>query len=149
MSDLPGIVITGATGRMGQMLVKTVVQSGKARLVGAIEREGSEAIGQDIGTLCGLGPLGVLVESDPLPSFARAQAVIDFTAPAATLEFAALAAQARAVHVIGTTGMTEAEIEQLAPAALHAVMIHARNMSLGVNLLTQLKKKVAAALDED
>ena len=61
MSDLPGIVITGATGRMGQMLVKTVVQSGKARLVGAIEREGSEAIGQDIGTLCGLGPLGVLV----------------------------------------------------------------------------------------
>ncbi|WP_354689737.1 4-hydroxy-tetrahydrodipicolinate reductase [Lentibacter algarum] len=149
MSDLPGIVITGATGRMGQMLVKTVVQSGKARLVGAIEREGSEAIGQDIGTLCGLGPLGVLVESDPLPSFARAQAVIDFTAPAATLEFAALAAQARAVHVIGTTGMTDAEIEQLAPAALHAVIIRAGNMSLGVNLLTQLTKKVAAALDED
>ena len=149
MSDLPGIVITGATGRMGQMLVKTVVQSGKARLVGAIEREGSEAIGQDIGTLCGLGPLGVLVESDPLPSFARAQAVIYFTAPAATLEFAALAAQARAVHVIGTTGMTEAEIEQLAPAALHAVIIRAGNMSLGVNLLTQLTKKVAAALDED
>ena len=149
MSDLPGIVITGATGRMGQMLVKTVVQSGKARLVGAIEREGSEAIGPDIGTLCGLGPLGVLVESDPLPSFARAQAVIDFTAPAATLEFAALAAQARAVHVIGTTGMTEAEIEQLAPAALHAVIIRAGNMSLGVNLLTQLTKKVAAALDED
>jgi len=149
MSDLPGIVITGATGRMGQMLVKTVVQSGKARLVGAIEREGSEAIGQDIGTLCGLGPLGVLVESDPLPSFARAQAVIDFTAPAATLEFAALAAQARAVHVIGTTGMKEAEIEQLAPAALHAVIIRAGNMSLGVNLLTQLTKKVAAALDED
>jgi 4-hydroxy-tetrahydrodipicolinate reductase len=67
----------------------------------------------------------------------------------ATLEFAALAAQARAVHVIGTTGMTEAEIEQLAPAALHAVIIRAGNMSLGVNLLTQLTKKVAAALDED
>ena len=149
MSDLPGIVITGATGRMGQMLVKTVVQSGKACLVGAIEREGNESVGQDIGALCGLGPLGVLVESDPLPSFARAQAVIDFTAPAATLEFAALAAQARAVHVIGTTGMTEAEIEQLAPAALHAVIIRAGNMSLGVNLLTQLTKRVAAALDED
>ena len=75
--------------------------------------------------------------------------MIDFTAPAATLEFAALAAQARAVHVIGTTGMTEAEIEQLAPAALHAVIIRAGNMSLGVNLLTQLTKRVAAALDED
>ncbi|MCV2894825.1 4-hydroxy-tetrahydrodipicolinate reductase [Lentibacter sp. XHP0401] len=149
MSDLPGIVITGATGRMGQMLVKTVVQSDKARLVGAIEREGSDAIGQDIGLLCGLGEVGVMVESDPLPSFARAQAVIDFTAPSATLEFAALAAQARAVHVIGTTGMSEAEIAKLEPASLHAVIIRAGNMSLGVNLLTQLTKKVAAALDED
>ncbi|WP_298676492.1 4-hydroxy-tetrahydrodipicolinate reductase [uncultured Lentibacter sp.] len=149
MSDLPGIVITGATGRMGQMLVKTVVQSGKARLVGAIERDGSAALGQDIGALCGLGEIGVAVESDPLPSFARAQAVIDFTAPAATLAFAALAAQARAVHVIGTTGMNESEIAQLAPAAHHAVIIRAGNMSLGVNLLTQLTKKVAAALDED
>jgi 4-hydroxy-tetrahydrodipicolinate reductase len=149
MSNLPGIVITGATGRMGQMLVKTVVQSDKARLVGAIEREGSDAIGQDIGVLCGLGEVGVMVESDPLPSFARAQAVIDFTAPSATLEFAALAAQARAVHVIGTTGMSEAEIAKLEPASLHAVIIRAGNMSLGVNLLTQLTKKVAAALDED
>lgn len=149
MPDLPGIVITGATGRMGQMLVKTVVQSGKARLVGAIERDGSAALGQDIGALCGLGEIGVAVESDPLPSFARAQAVIDFTAPAATLAFAALAAQARAVHVIGTTGMNESEIAQLAPAAHHAVIIRAGNMSLGVNLLTQLTKKVAAALDED
>ena len=149
MSDLPGIVITGASGRMGQMLVKTVVQSDKARLVGAVEREGSPALGQDIGALCGLGEIGVVVESDPLPSFARAQAVIDFTAPAATLEFAALAAQARAVHVIGTTGMSEDDIAQLAPAARHAVIIRAGNMSLGVNLLTQLTKKVAAALDED
>ena len=149
MSDLPGIVITGASGRMGQMLVKTVVQSDKARLVGAVEREGSPALGQDIGALCGLGDIGVVVESDPLPSFARAQAVIDFTAPAATLEFAALAAQARAVHVIGTTGMSEDDIAQLAPAARHAVIIRAGNMSLGVNLLTQLTKKVAAALDED
>lgn len=149
MSDLPGIVITGASGRMGQMLVKTVVQSGKARLVGAIEREGSPAIGQDIGSFCGLGPVGVMVESDPLPSFARAQAVIDFTAPAATLAFATLAAQARAVHVIGTTGMSDDEIARLAPAARHAVIIRAGNMSLGVNLLTQLTRKVAAALDED
>ncbi|WP_439111356.1 4-hydroxy-tetrahydrodipicolinate reductase [Lentibacter sp.] len=149
MSDLPGIVITGASGRMGQMLVKTVVQSDKARLVGAVEREGSPALGQDIGALCGLGDIGVVVENDPLPSFARAQAVIDFTAPAATLEFAALAAQARAVHVIGTTGMSEDDIAQLAPAARHAVIIRAGNMSLGVNLLTQLTKKVAAALDED
>ena len=149
MSDLPGIVVTGASGRMGQMLVKTIVASDKARLVGAIEREGHEWLGRDIGQLCGLGDIGVSVEADPLPAFARAQAVIDFTAPAATLDFAALAAQARAVHVIGTTGMSESEIAQLEPASHHAVIVRAGNMSLGVNLLTQLTKKVAAALDED
>ena len=81
-------------------------------------------------------------------AFAQAQAVIDFTAPEATLEFAALAAQARCVHVIGTTGMTDEQIAALEPASRHAAIIRAGNMSLGVNLLVQLTKKVAAALDE-
>ena len=89
------------------------------------------------------------MEYDPLDAFARAQAVIDFTAPEATLEFAALAAQARAVHVIGTTGMSAEQVAKLEPAARHAVIIRAGNMSLGVNLLTQLTRKVAAALDDD
>ena len=97
MEHLPGIVITGASGRMGQMLVKTVVASGKARLVGCIERPGNPWLGRDIGEAMGGAPLGVMVTDDPLPAFASAQAVIDFTAPAATVEFAALAAQARAV----------------------------------------------------
>ncbi|MDV4144880.1 MULTISPECIES: 4-hydroxy-tetrahydrodipicolinate reductase [Shimia] len=149
MSDLPGIVITGASGRMGQMLIRTVIESDKARLVGAVEREGHEWIGKDIGEAMGGAALGVTVTDEPLEAFAKAQAVIDFTAPAATLEFAKLAAQARAVHVIGTTGMTDEDIAQLAPCARHAVIVRAGNMSLGVNLLVQLTKKVAAALDED
>jgi 4-hydroxy-tetrahydrodipicolinate reductase len=65
------------------------------------------------------------------------------------LEYAALAAQARAVHVIGTTGMEPADIAALAPAARHAVLVRAGNMSLGVNLLVQMTKKIAAALDAD
>ena len=149
MEDLPGIVITGASGRMGQMLIKTVVESDKAKLVGAVERAGHAWVGQDIGVAMGGQALGVTVTDKPLEAFAKAQAVIDFTAPAATLEFNKLAAQARAVHVIGTTGMTDDEIAQLEPASYHAVIVRAGNMSLGVNLLTQLTKKVAAALDED
>ena len=149
MSDLPGIVITGASGRMGQMLIRTVMESDKAELVGAVEREGHDWIGKDIGEAMGGAALGVTVTDEPLEAFAKAQAVIDFTAPAATLEFAKLAAQARAVHVIGTTGMSDEEIAQLAPCARHAVIVRAGNMSLGVNLLVQLTKKVAAALDED
>jgi 4-hydroxy-tetrahydrodipicolinate reductase len=149
MDQLPGIVITGASGRMGQMLVKTVVASGKARLVGCIERPGNHWLGRDVGEAMGGAPLGVVVTDDPLPAFAQAQAVIDFTAPAATVDFAALAAQARAVHVVGTTGLEAAHHAKLDAAARHAVVVQAGNMSLGVNLLTRLTQKVAAALDAD
>ena len=149
MGDLPGIVITGASGRMGQMLIRTVADSPRARLVGALERPGHSWVGQDIGVAMGGAPLGVTVEDDPLPAFARAQAVIDFTAPAATVGFAALAAQARAVHVIGTTGLEDTHLAAISAAARHAVIVRAGNMSLGVNLLVQLTRKVAQALDED
>lgn len=149
MAELPGIVVTGASGRMGQMLIQTITASDRARLVGCVERPGHDWIGQDVGTAMGGSPLGVTVTDDPLEAFSRAQAVIDFTAPEATLAFAALAAQARAVHVIGTTGMSEEQIARLEPASRHAVIVRAGNMSLGVNLLVQLTKRVAAALDED
>ena len=149
MTDLPGIVITGASGRMGQMLLRTVLASDKCRLVGAVERKGSPAVGQDVGVLLGGQPIGLAVTDDPLEAFARAQAVIDFTSPAATVEFAGLAAQARAVHVIGTTGMEAEHLSAIKAAARHAVIVRAGNMSLGVNLLVQLTKKVAQALDAD
>lgn len=149
MTHLPGIVVTGASGRMGQMLIKTVTQSPKAQLVGVVERAGHDWIGRDAGEAMGGAPLGVTVTDEPLEVFAKAQAIIDFTAPEATLEFAELAAQARAVHVIGTTGMTEEQLARLEPASRHAVIVQAGNMSLGVNLLVQLTRKVAAALDED
>ncbi|WP_096786806.1 4-hydroxy-tetrahydrodipicolinate reductase [Rhodobacter sp. CZR27] len=149
MSDLPGIVITGASGRMGQMLMKTVLASDKARLVGAVERAGHDWVGRDVGAAMGGAAVGVTVTDDPLEAFAQAQAVIDFTAPAATVQFAELAAQARAVHVIGTTGLQSEHLERLEWAAHHAVIVRAGNMSLGVNLLVQMTRKVAAALDAD
>ncbi len=147
--ELPGIVVTGVSGRMGQMLVKLISASDKARLVGAVERRGTPWIGRDLGEAMGGAATGVTVSDDPLEAFARAQAVIDFTAPAATVEFAALAAQARAVHVIGTTGLEAGHLEKIKAAARHAVIIRAGNMSLGVNLLTRLTRKVAEALDAD
>ncbi len=149
MSELPGIVITGASGRMGQMLIQTVLASGRARLVGCVERVGHDWIGRDVGVAMGGAPVGVVATDDPLEAFAKAQAVIDFTAPAATVEFAALAAQARAVHVIGTTGLEPAHLAKIALAAHHAVIVRAGNMSLGVNLLVRITQKVAQALDAD
>ena len=149
MAELPGIVITGASGRMGQMLVARVSESPLMRLVACVERPGHAWIGRDIGAAMGGAPLGVFVTDDPLDAFANAQAVIDFTSPAATVDFALLAAQARAVHVIGTTGLDAEHHAKIDAAARHAVVIQAGNMSLGVNLLTRLTQKVAAALDAD
>ena len=149
MTDLPGIVITGASGRMGQMLIRTVTESPRARLIGAVERPGHDWIGRDVGAAMGGADLGAIVTDDPLEAFATADAVIDFTAPAATVDFATLTAQARCVHVIGTTGLTDADLARLKAAARHATIIRAGNMSLGVNLLVQLTRQVAAALDED
>src|SRR5690606_7952711 len=68
--------------------------------------------------------------------------------PSASVEFAALAAQARIVHVIGTTGFEDGQIEKLDAAARHAVIIRSGNMSLGINLLAALVKKAAAALPD-
>jgi len=149
MTDTPGIVITGGSGKMGQMLINTVLASDKCRLVGVVDRAGHGWIGQDVGTAMGGQPVGVTVTDDALEAFAKAQAVIDFTAPAATVAFAELAAQARAVHVIGTTGLTDDDLAAINAAARHAVVVRAGNMSLGVNLLVKLTQKVAAALDED
>jgi 4-hydroxy-tetrahydrodipicolinate reductase len=125
MSDLPGIVVTGASGRMGQMLIRTILASDKARLAGCVERPGTAWIGHDVGEAMGGAPLGVVVTDDPLEAFARAQAVIDFTTPAATVQFAALAAQARAVHVIGTTGLEAEHLRAISMAAHHAVIVRA------------------------
>jgi 4-hydroxy-tetrahydrodipicolinate reductase len=131
------------------MLLNALRESEVFTLVAALERAGHDWIGKDVGVAMGGSAMGVLVSDDVLEAFARAQVVIDFTTPAATVEFAALAAQARAVHVIGTTGLSDEDSAKLDAAGRHAVIIQAGNMSLGVNLLVQLTKQVAAALDED
>lgn len=141
-----GLVVVGAGGRMGQALIRTVHAIDGARLAGAIERSGSPLIGRDAGELAGLGPLGVAITDDPLPVFARAQGVLDFTSPAASVAFAGLAAQARIVHIIGTTGCSAEDDEKIRAAARHATIVKSGNMSLGVNLLSVLVEKAAQAL---
>ena len=149
MAEGVGIAVVGASGRMGRMLVRAVSETPGAWLSGATERPGNPWIGRDIGEAMGGPPLGVIVEDDPLEVFARSQAVLDFTSPEATMQHAELAAQARLVHVIGTTGLERPELERLAAAARHAVIVRAGNMSVGVNLLTVLARRVAAVLGPD
>ncbi|AAX76370.1 dihydrodipicolinate reductase [Brucella suis] len=141
-----GLVVVGAGGRMGQTLIRTIQSIEGAKLVGAIERSGSPFLGKDAGEVTGIGTLGVAITDDPLPVFAKAHGVLDFTSPAASVEFAGLAAQARIVHVIGTTGCSAEDDEKIRAAARHATIVKSGNMSLGVNLLSVLVQKAAEAL---
>jgi 4-hydroxy-tetrahydrodipicolinate reductase len=143
------IAVTGAAGRMGRELIRAVHGKDECVLAGAIEQPGSLALGQDAGLLAGLGKVGVLITEDPLDLFAKVDAVLDFTAPAASVEFAALAANARIVHVLGTTGLAPQDEAKVEAAARHAVVVRSGNMSLGINLLAALTRKVAEALDAD
>lgn len=106
-------------------------------------------IGADVGTVAGIGEVGARISEDALEVCAAVDAILDFTTPASTVEFAGLAANARIVHVIGTTGLSAADEAAIAAAARHATIVKAGNMSLGVNLLVALTRKVAAALDAD
>jgi 4-hydroxy-tetrahydrodipicolinate reductase len=145
MSEM-GLVVVGAAGRMGQTLIRAIATIDGVRVAAAIERAGSPHLGKDAGELAGVGRIGVPISDDPLPAFAKADGVLDFTQPAATVEFAGYAAQARIVHVIGTTGCSAEDDAAIAAAARHATIVKSGNMSLGVNLLAVLVEQAAKAL---
>jgi 4-hydroxy-tetrahydrodipicolinate reductase len=142
------LIVVGASGRMGRALVRAIAEAEGLALAGALERPGSPELGRDAHALAGLEPQGVLVTDDALSLVAAADGLLDFTTPDASVVLSELAAQARIVHVIGTTGFTDAHLERLDAAARHAVLVRSGNMSLGVNLLAALVRQAAKALGE-
>jgi 4-hydroxy-tetrahydrodipicolinate reductase len=143
------LVIAGAGGRMGRTLVKAIAAMDGVTVVGALEGAGSPFIGQDASVLAGLPPSGISVTDDPKPLLKGAEGVIDFTVPAASVALAGHTADAGIVHVIGTTGFSAADEAKLKDAAKCAIIMKSGNMSVGVNLLAALVKKVAKTLDQD
>lgn len=149
MAGTVGIAVLGVAGRMGRMLAAAVAEAPEARLSAATVRPGHPWAGQDLGLALGGPPTGVIVTDDPLEAFAVSQAALDFTTPEATVDHALLAAQARLVHVIGTTGLGPQDLAALERAAHHAVILRSGNMGLGINLLCGLVERVAATLGPD
>jgi 4-hydroxy-tetrahydrodipicolinate reductase len=147
MSDMR-LIVAGAGGRMGRTLIHAIAATDGAVLAGAVEAQGSAVIGRDAGELAGLGKNGIVVAADVQPLLDHADGLIDFTVPAATVALAELAARKGCVHVIGTTGLSGENEKLLAEAAKRAVIVKSGNMSLGVNLLAALVKRVARTLDE-
>ena len=141
------LVVAGAGGRMGRTLVKAIAETKGFALAGALEDARSPLIGWDSGVLAGLGDNGVKLVGDAGALMDKADGIIDFTAPVATVAFSALAAKGRKVHIIGTTGLSAADEARIQEAAKTAVIVKSGNMSLGVNLLAALTRRVAKTLD--
>ena len=158
MADLK-VAIAGAGGRMGAANIRAVAAMkgltlhsalGGLTVHSAFERSGSPAVGQDAGVLAGIGPLGVIITDDIEAALQGAEAIIDFTTPAASVLLAKRAARDGLVDIIGTTGCgaeDDAAIREAAAAG--ARIVKAGNFSLGVNLLQGLVRKAAKALGED
>src|SRR5580693_5248792 len=134
MSDMR-LIVAGAGGRMGRTLIQA--------LAGAVDAAGAAVIGRDCGELAGLGRNGIPVTAQLEPLLAAADGLIDFTVPQATVGFAKLIAGNGLVHVIGTTGLSDADETAITAAAARSVVVKSGNMSLGVNLLAALVKRVA------
>ena len=142
------LVIAGAGGRMGRTLVKAIADSKEFALAGALEDARSPLIGWDSGILAGTGENGVKLIGDARAVLEKADGIIDFTAPVATVAFAEQAAALGKVHIIGTTGTGAADEAKIKDAAKKTVIVKSGNMSLGVNLLAALTRRAAQTLDQ-
>ncbi|MFO1112331.1 MAG: 4-hydroxy-tetrahydrodipicolinate reductase [Rhodospirillales bacterium] len=140
------IGITGCAGRMGRLLLQTVLATSGASLAGGIEQPGHPALGEDLGTLAGAQPVGITAGADAAALFAAADVVIDFSAPTAVLANAPLAAAHGTALVVGTTGLAAEHRAALSAAAEAVPVVVAANMSIGVNLLLGLTRRVAGIL---
>ncbi len=143
------IGIVGCGGRMGQMLVREVLDTEGMALAGGTEQPGADGVGRDLGEMVGRGNLGLVVGCDASDLFATADAVIDFTTPAATTLHAELAAEHRCVLVAGTTGLAVEQEQVLRQAATRTSIVWSANMSVGVNVLMALVEQVAKTLADD
>ena len=140
------LIVAGAGGRMGRTLIKAIAETPGLMLAGATEGEGSALLGQDAGVLAGLPANGIKLSADAKALFADADGIIDFTIPKASTALAALTAGK--VHIVGTTGHSADEEAKIRESAKSAAIVKSGNMSLGVNLLAALTKRVAKTLDD-
>ncbi len=142
-------IVSGANGKMGRRICALMEQDNELELVGAIEHKESPEIGNDIGVICGIGKKDVELQSDLEYIIDKGEVIIDFSTPEATLSHVRIAAENEKAIVVGTTGLTDKEIEEIRRLSVRIPIVLAPNMSLGVNILFKLVEDVAKVLGED
>ncbi len=148
MSDrLISVVIVGARGRMGQTLLRAVMESETMTLEGAVDRTGGPGLGQDAGRMCGMPPCGVTVMDTMSPP--RGAVIVDFSLPRATERNIRRCLELRSPLVLGTTGIDADTRALLKEAAKEVPIVSAANFSVGVTLMTRLASLAARSLGPD
>ena len=144
------IGVVGAAGRMGGMIIQEIlIHSDECALSGATAKPGSFAVGHDIGTVAGIDPIGIEMGDDPEFIFRESDIVIDFTTPEATVHHAELAGKYKKGLVIGTTGLTKEQEDEIKNASDKAPIVYAANMSIGVNILIAAVEDFARRLNQE
>ena len=143
------IAVFGANGRMGRAVTRVVTASADAEVAGACTEAGHETVGQDVGELAGLGSLGVIITADAEEALADADVAIDFTLPAAVSGNLAACKASGCALVMGTTGLTAEHVAMLDETSNSVSILYGRNLSIGVNVFTELARQAAHYLDAD
>ena len=143
------IIVGGAAGRMGSRIIALHRETPGLRLVAALEASGHPGLGRDAGETAGVGVLGVPITGEPAAVITRDRLLVEFSVPEASLEHLSLVAQTGARAVIGTTGFSAAQREEIALLARRAAILVAPNMSVGVTLAFSLLRTMAKALGDD
>src|SRR6266581_1731644 len=142
------VIVAGAAGRMGCRLVALIKDSTTLRLAGAIEGKGHHAVGDDAGETAGCGRAGLQITDDFGALLDRGEVVVDFSAPEATLHHLHTVAQHRRAMVIGTTGFSAPQLEELKSLAYQVPCVLSPNMSVGVNLIYKVISETAIKIAE-
>lgn len=143
------VIVAGAAGRMGCRLVALIRESSVLTLAGATEGKGHQAVGDDAGETAGCGRAGIPITDDLGALLDRGEVVVDFSAPAATLHHLRTVAQHKRAMVIGTTGFSAPQLEEVKLLACQVPCVLSPNMSVGINLIYKVIGEMAKTLGED
>ena len=144
-----GVIINGACGRMGRLIIRGVSEQADMEIAGAIEFSGHPQIGSDAGVVAGIGEIGVAITGDLEDVLESADVVIEFSKPEATLQHLREVVNADKAMVIATTGFDSDELATVNELASRIRCVMAPNMSLGVNVMIQALELIAKALGDD
>jgi len=146
MSTTLRVLLIGATGRMGQALVRVARERPTVRISGAVTHSGSVHLGRDVGELAGVGRLGVTVTADVAAALSECDCAIDFSQSPATASNLAACVAAGKPLLVGTTGLAAELKPEIERAARHIALLIAANTSLGVTLLLEMVRQAAQTL---